>query len=148
MRSSSVLAVLLVLAVGMPCQGQADNRGQPNIVLMFIDNIGYGDLGCYGNAGVKTPHIDLLASQGVRCTDFYIGSPSCMPSRGALLTGRHPVRNGLNEQVYLIDELEQRVLPLDENLLNLWFELAVGEALEEGLRTGANHFGVVGGCEQ
>jgi len=55
---------------------------------MFLDNIGYGDLGCYGNPMMKTPRIDRLAAEGVRCTDFYISSPSCMPSRGALLTGR------------------------------------------------------------
>jgi len=78
--------------------------GKPNIVLMFIDNIGYGDLGCYGNKVVKTPRIDRFAREGVRCTDFYIGSPSCMPSRGALLTGRHGIRNGLNEQLWKTDE--------------------------------------------
>jgi len=88
-----------------------------NVVLVFLDNIGYGDLGCYGNSGIQTPCIDRLAAQGVRCTDFYIGSPSCMPSRGALLTGRHPVRNGLNEQIYLIDEHEQVGLPRDEVIL-------------------------------
>jgi arylsulfatase A len=87
-----------------------------NIVLILIDNVGYGDLSCYGNALVKTPHLDALAREGVRCLDFYIPSSSCMPSRGALLTGRHPLRNGLNEQVYKIDEMEQRVLPLREKL--------------------------------
>ena len=98
------------------CVAAGADVEKPNVVLMLVDNIGYGDLGCYGNQEIKTPHIDRLAEQGVRCTDFYIGSPSCMPSRGALLTGRHPVRNGLNEQVYLIDELEQRVLSLEEKL--------------------------------
>ena len=72
----------------------AETLKKPNIVIMFLDNIGYGDLACYGNKLMKTPRIDRLASEGVRCTDFYIGSPSCMPSRGALLTGRHPLRNG------------------------------------------------------
>ena len=90
---------------------------KPNIVLMFLDNIGYGDLGCYGNGQVKTPYIDRLAAEGVRCTDFYIASPSCMPSRGALLTGRHPVRNGLNEQIWKIDELEQEGLARSEVIL-------------------------------
>ncbi|MEM7144698.1 MAG: sulfatase-like hydrolase/transferase [Verrucomicrobiota bacterium] len=89
---------------------------QPNVVLMFVDNVGYGDLGCYGNEEVKTPRMDGLAAEGVLCTDFYIGSPSCMPSRGALMTGRSPVRNGLNEQIYQIDELEQTSLPLREKL--------------------------------
>jgi len=90
---------------------------KPNIVLMFLDNIGYGDLGCYGNREVKTPRIDRLATEGVRCTDFYIASPSCMPSRGALLTGRHPVRNGLNEQIWKTDSRDQIGLPHREILL-------------------------------
>jgi arylsulfatase A-like enzyme len=90
---------------------------KPNIVIMFLDNIGYGDLGCYGNKLMKTPRIDRLTSEGVRCTDFYIGSPSCMPSRGALLTGRHPLRNGLNEQLYKIDETQQIALPHYEIIL-------------------------------
>lgn len=105
-----------VLVVGLHCVVVADDLPKPNIVLILIDNIGYGDLGCYGNEHVSTPNVDRLARQGVRCTDFYIGSPSCMPSRGALLTGRHPVRTGLNRQVYRTDEREQRVLPLDEKL--------------------------------
>jgi arylsulfatase A-like enzyme len=90
---------------------------KPNIVLMFIDNIGYGDLGCYGNKVVKTPRIDRFAREGARCTDFYIGSPSCMPSRGALLTGRHGIRNGLNEQLWKKDELEQVALPHSEKII-------------------------------
>jgi arylsulfatase A-like enzyme len=95
----------------------AQNFKKPNIVIMFLDNIGYGDLGCYGNESMKTPKIDKLASEGVKCTDFYIGSPSCMPSRGALLTGRHPLRNGLNEQLYKIDETKQIALSHYEIIL-------------------------------
>jgi arylsulfatase A-like enzyme len=101
----------------LPRAGHSSTAEKPNIVLMFLDNIGYGDLGCYGNGQVKTPRIDRLATQGVRCTDFYIGSPSCMPSRGALLTGRHPLRNGLNEQIWKIDELEQVGLSRSEVIL-------------------------------
>jgi arylsulfatase A-like enzyme len=91
---------------------------------MLVDNVGYGDLGCYGNSEILTPRIDQLAAEGVRCTDFYIGSPSCMPSRGALLTGRHPVRNGLNEQIYKIDEHEQVGLPRDEIILPSYLKQA------------------------
>ncbi|UCD51670.1 MAG: sulfatase-like hydrolase/transferase [Phycisphaerales bacterium] len=75
----------------------ARNVEKPNIVLMLCDNIGYGDLGCYGNRLVQTPCIDRLAAEGVRCTDFYIASPSCMPSRGVLSTGRHPLRRGYRQ---------------------------------------------------
>lgn len=114
-----VAAILLFFAWGDTCRANphASEAGKPNIVLMFIDNVGYGDLGCYGNKTVKTPRIDKLAKEGVRCTDFYIGSPSCMPSRGALLTGRHGVRNGLNEQLWKIDEHEQIALPHAEKIL-------------------------------
>ncbi|UCC97056.1 MAG: sulfatase-like hydrolase/transferase [Phycisphaerales bacterium] len=101
----------------LPCVGRPSTTEKPNIVIMFLDNIGYGDLGCYGNKQTKTPRIDRLAAEAVRCTDFYIASPSCMPSRGALLTGRHPVRNGLNEQIWKIDELEQVGLPRSEVIL-------------------------------
>ena len=101
----------------LPRAGNSAAAEKPNIVLMFLDNIGYGDLGCYGNGQVKTPRIDRLATEAARCTDFYIASPSCMPSRGALLTGRHPLRNGLNEQLWKIDELEQVGLARSEVIL-------------------------------
>lgn len=112
-------ALLFLLFTGSPLTsfGLANGAEKPNILLMFIDNVGYGDLGCYGNAVNKTPHMDRLAKEGVLCTDFYIASPSCMPSRGALMTGRHPLRNGLNEQLYKIDELEQIALPHSERII-------------------------------
>ena len=111
-------ATCLVAATAAPRRAAAEaSPSKPNLVLIFLDNVGYGDLGCYGNQWIATPRIDRLATQGVRCTDFYIGSPSCMPSRGALLTGRHPLRNGLNEQIYLIDEHEQIGLAQDEMIL-------------------------------
>jgi arylsulfatase A-like enzyme len=76
----------------------ATGSAAPNVLLILIDNVGYGDLGCYGDPIVKTPNIDRLARDGVRCTDFYTASPSCAPSRGAILTGRHPERTGFNYQ--------------------------------------------------
>src|SRR5262245_47628329 len=90
---------------------------RPNVLLLFVDNLGYGDLSCYGNAAVKTPNIDRLAAEGVRCTDFTIASPSCSPSRGALLTGRHPERNGLNYQLSQPENLDGVGLPLTEKAL-------------------------------
>lgn len=72
---------------------------RPNILLITADNLGYGDLGCYGNRVMKTPVLDQLASEGVRLTDFYTASPTCTVSRATLLTGRYPQRIGLNHQL-------------------------------------------------
>ena len=63
---------------------------QPNIVLIFVDDMGYGDLGCYGNKSNKTPNIDRLAAEGQRWTSFYSSGAWCVPSRTGLMTGRHP----------------------------------------------------------
>jgi arylsulfatase A-like enzyme len=67
---------------------------QPNIVLINCDDLGYGDLGCYGSEVNKTPAIDRMAAEGMRFTDFYMASPVCSPSRGAMLTGSYPPRIG------------------------------------------------------
>jgi arylsulfatase A len=67
----------------------AELRQKPNIVLIMADDLGYGDLGCYGQAMIKTPRIDGLAHEGIRFTDFHCGAPVCAPSRGVLMTGKH-----------------------------------------------------------
>ncbi len=89
----------------------------PNILLMYIDNLGYGDLGCYGNIGIKTPRINRLAAEGVRCTDFYVVSSTCTVSRGALLTGRHPLRNGLVHQLRTTENWDGVGLPHRERIV-------------------------------
>jgi arylsulfatase A-like enzyme len=77
----------------------AENSRRPNIVLIVSDDQGYQDLGCYGSEEAKTPHLDRLAEGGVRLTDFYVTWPACTPSRGSLLTGRYPQRNGLYDMI-------------------------------------------------
>jgi arylsulfatase A-like enzyme len=67
---------------------------KPNILLILADDMGYGDLGCFGNSAVRTPNLDHLAEQGLRFTQQYAGSPVCAPSRASLLTGRYPHRTG------------------------------------------------------
>jgi arylsulfatase A-like enzyme len=66
----------------------------PNLVILLCYDLGYGDIGCYGNRTIRTPNIDSMAAQGTRLTEFY-ATPTCTPSRAALLTGRLPVRSGL-----------------------------------------------------
>ena len=71
----------------------------PNILLIVSDDQGYRDLGCFGSHEVKTPHLDRLAEGGVKLTSFYVAWPACTPSRGALLTGRYPQRNGIYDMI-------------------------------------------------
>jgi arylsulfatase A len=72
------------------------NAGRlPNIVIIFADDLGYGDLGCYGNKDIETPNLDRMAREGVRFTDFYVAQPVCSASRAALLTGCYPNRIGI-----------------------------------------------------
>jgi len=73
-----------------------DHAGKPNFVLIFVDDLGYGDLGCYGHPTIKTPNIDKMAAEGQRWTSFYTAANVSSPSRAALLTGRLPVRNGMD----------------------------------------------------
>ena len=67
----------------------------PNIILIMADDLGYGDVACYGNPVVKTPHLDAMARDGIRFNRFYSGAPVCSPTRGSCLTGRHPYRYGI-----------------------------------------------------
>jgi arylsulfatase A-like enzyme len=83
---SSALAILMQTG----CSGTGDkNLNQPNILFIMVDDMGYGDLGCYGQKVIKTPHLDKLAESGIKFTNFYSGSPVCAPARSVLMTGQH-----------------------------------------------------------
>ncbi len=88
----TVAALFLLFSSTALLAGQGP---KPNIVLILCDNLGYGDLGCYGSKLHRTPHVDGLAAQGRRFTHFYSASGVCTPSRAALMTGCYPVRVGL-----------------------------------------------------
>jgi len=76
----------------------------PNIVFIYADDMGYGDLGCYGARALRTPNLDRMAAEGLRLTDFYSVSPVCTPSRAALMTGRYAARMGI-QQMHLSNVL-------------------------------------------
>ena len=92
------LVVVGVLLLGSQPAGSpsaAAQASKPNIVIILADDMGYGDLGCYGHPRFKTPHLDRMAAEGVRLTQFNTPMPFCAPTRASLLTGRYPFRNGL-----------------------------------------------------
>lgn len=80
------------------CKEETEMRSQlPNIVFIFTDDLGYGDLGCFGATDILTPNIDRIAAEGIKFTNFLSASPVCSPSRAGLLTGRMPQRMGINQ---------------------------------------------------
>lgn len=88
-----LLGVLMVWGLGL--EGEVYGKGKPNFVVVFCDDLGYGDLGCFGNPTIATPHLDLMAREGQKWTSFYSAACVCTPSRAGLLTGRLPVRSGM-----------------------------------------------------
>jgi uncharacterized sulfatase len=106
----NILFWFLVFLLAAPVS--AKEARPPNIVIILADDLGYGDLGIYGQTRIRTPHIDALARQGVRLTDYYAPANICTPSRAGLLTGRYPVRTTLGHEV--IQASDTNGLPLSE----------------------------------
>ncbi len=95
----SFLFLLLILPLSTcksPDGRSAGETNPPNIIILFADDMGYGDLSCYGHPLIKTPNLDQMADEGIRLTSFYVAESLCTPSRAALLTGRYPFRSGMH----------------------------------------------------
>ena len=86
---------VIALALGIVMPHLVDAAKSPNFVVILCDDLGYGDLGCYGHPSIRTPNLDRMAAEGMRFTDFYVAECVCTPSRAALLTGRYPLRSGM-----------------------------------------------------
>ena len=108
-----LLLVSLLIMLSTP-YGHASER-LPNIVVIFCDDLGWGDLGCFGNTTIRTPNLDRMAAEGQKWTQFYVAAPVCTPSRAGLLTGRYPIRNGMTsaKRAVLFPD-SQGGLPSDE----------------------------------
>jgi arylsulfatase A len=91
--SACLIVVLANVFVSLAQAASADQP--PNFVILFADDLGYGDLGCYGHPTIRTPNLDRMAAEGMRFTQFYCAAPVCTPSRAALMTGRLPIRTGM-----------------------------------------------------
>jgi arylsulfatase A-like enzyme len=95
-----VLVTFSVAAVSTEKSALAEVSGRPNIIFILADDLGYGDLRCYGCTDIRTPHLDRLAVEGVRFTDFYANAAVCTPTRAAFLTGRYQQRLDLENALY------------------------------------------------
>jgi len=91
----SALTAAAVTLLGPEAVARSGLQGRPNVVLINADDLGFGDLGCYGSEKISTPNLDALARHGVRFTDFHSCAPVCTPSRAGLMTGRYAIRSGL-----------------------------------------------------
>lgn len=101
-----IISLVALLSGSQICEASDKDPGTPNIVLINADDLGYGDLGCYGATKLRTPNIDRLAKEGRMFTDAHSASAVCSPSRYALLTGEYPIRHGnLNAPVFLKSKL-------------------------------------------
>jgi arylsulfatase A len=118
--------VLIVLLAGLSAvQAQRKNSKTPNIIIIFADDMGFGDLSCYGHPTIRTPNLDQMADDGIRLNSFYVAASSCTPSRAALLTGRYPLRSGLPHVIF---PEEEKGIPASE--------ITLAEALkEQGYKT-------------
>ncbi|MBW2596711.1 MAG: sulfatase-like hydrolase/transferase [Deltaproteobacteria bacterium] len=94
MKTVCVAATTMGVLHGTAVSRSKEKKRKPNVVILFIDDLGYADIGCFGNTRIPTPHIDSLAEHGVKCTTSYITNPPCCPSRNCMVTGMYSQRFG------------------------------------------------------
>jgi arylsulfatase A-like enzyme len=107
MKPITLYPIILIWLLSFSCTPQGPKTEQtterpPNVVIIFMDDMGYGDLSCFGHPTIQTPNIDRIAREGQKWTNFYTACSVCSPSRGALLTGRYPIRIGLGPVKYRV----------------------------------------------
>ena len=107
---STALAATLWISAGGNAQSDVERPARPNLVVVFIDDMGYADLSCFGNEESETPEIDRLAAEGIVFEQFYVNSPICSPSRVALTTGQYPTRHRITSYLAHRQENERRGL--------------------------------------
>jgi arylsulfatase A-like enzyme len=112
--NSAVLGTAALSSFCCRLSNRKSDRGHPNIIFIMADDLGYGDLSCYGRADYETPNLDRLASQGMRFTQAYSSAPVCTPTRVGFMTGRYPARHPLGQGTALISSsAEHRQLGLN-----------------------------------
>jgi len=140
--TNRILVIAFIALPLWPFPQEVSAQRRPNIIFIYVDDMGYGDLGCYGAKAIKTPNIDRMAAEGLRLTSFYSVSPICTPSRAALMTGRYAARMGIDQM-----RLANVLFPADKTGLPQ-SETTVARALKDrGYATaciGKWHLGRVG----
>lgn len=101
------MCLAALFAVGPFCSAQPARANKPNIVFILADDLGYGELGCYGQTKIKTPNLDRMAREGLRFTRFYAGSTVCAPSRSVLMTGQHAGRTTVRGNAGVVNRAPQ-----------------------------------------
>jgi len=96
MKTKLYFLVIILGTLFSACSSDNQKNDHPNFIILFADDMGYGDLAVYGHPSIKTPNLDRMAAEGMKFTNFYSGSPACTASRYALLTGRYPRRSGFS----------------------------------------------------
>lgn len=129
------VAATIACCGGVPCFAEKPSR--PNIVLVFVDDLGWSDIGCYGNSFVETPNIDRLAADGVRFTDFYAAGAVCSPTRCALQAGQNQARIGITAHIPGHWRPFERVITPQTRMALPHETVTVAESLQTaGYRTG------------
>ncbi len=133
MRSAYAVPIIGVLVLSLLCPVSdvsaqiADGDRPPNLIIIFADDLGYGDLGVQGHPTIRTPNIDQMAAEGMRFTQFYVAASVCTPSRAGLLTGRYPIRTGLVQGL-----IPGRVLFPNDRTGLPHDEVTIAEVLKQG----------------
>ena len=109
---SKLASVFVFVSAIVSCVPREFDR--PNIILIMADDLGYGDIGCYGNTQIKTPNLDRLADEGLKFLDYHSNGSVCSPTRAALMTGRYQQRSGLEGVIYAKGDTRQMGLAIDE----------------------------------
>ncbi len=129
-RNTYLLLVSLIFFYSCESPTANEAKGPPNFVVIFCDDLGYGDLGTYGHPTILTPNLDQMATEGQKWTNFYVAASVCTPSRAALMTGRYPIRSGMcsNKARVLfpnsVNGLPQSEITIAESLKDLGYQTA------------------------
>jgi len=118
-------------AMTLPACLEFKSKPGPNFVFFLIDDMGWKDAGCYGSKFYETPHIDRLASKGMRFTDAYAACPVCSPTRASILSGKHPVRVNITDWIPGLDPKDRKLLGTEDFHQLPLSEVTIAEAFKE-----------------